>query len=110
MNQHIPATAATTRRDTGLHRAAPRRIEASRLPLPPNPFTVPVYAGNLGPGTWVVEVAAGVVPVGVARNAVAVLAGFLPPHTYVTPVGPAPADIEDSPGWGPPTVAVRTVA
>ena len=48
----------------------------------------PVYAGDVGPGTWVVEVPGRAVPVTVPRGAVAVLAGFVSPHAYVVPVYP----------------------
>ena len=72
------ATAHTTRRNIG--------CEPSSLLVPLDPTKAPVYAGDLGPGTWVVEVPAGVVPVTVPPDAVAVLAGLLAPHTSVTPV------------------------
>jgi hypothetical protein len=99
MNQPTRIATSTTR--TGRNRTAQRHIEPSSLPVQLEPFTVPVYAGNLGPGTWVVDAAAGVVQVAVSPGAIAVLAGFLPPHTYVTPARSVPADV---------TVAVRTVA
>jgi hypothetical protein len=83
------ATAHTTRRDIG--------CEPSSLLVPLDPTKAPVYAGDLGPGTWVVEVPAGVVPVTVPLNAIAVLAGFLPPHAYVTPVRTARPSVEDPP-------------
>jgi len=86
MNEPSRVTASTNRRDTSRHLAARRDSEPSRLLVPVDPFKVPVYAGDLGPETWVVEVPAGVVPVRVPLNAIAVLAGFLPPHAYVTPV------------------------
>jgi hypothetical protein len=87
MDEPTHVTVITTRRDTGRHLAAQRHSEPSRPPVPVDPAKAPVYAGDVGPGTWVVEVSAGVVPVTVPLNAIAVLAGFLPPHAYVTPVG-----------------------
>lgn len=63
---------------------AHRALSASPLPLDPN--ARPVYAGDVGPGTWVVELAGRAVPVTVPVGAVAVLAGCLSPHAYVTPV------------------------
>jgi len=63
---------------------AHRALSASPLPL--DPTTRPVYAGDVGPGTWVVELAGRAVPVTVPVGAVAVLAGCLSPHAHVTPV------------------------
>lgn len=63
---------------------ARRALSSSLLPLDPN--TRPVYAGDVGPGTWVVELPGRAVPVTVPVGAVAVLAGCLSPHAYVTPV------------------------
>jgi hypothetical protein len=53
-----------------------------------DPRKRPVYAGDVGPGTWVVELTGRAVPVTVPSGAVAVLAGFLSPHAYVVPVYP----------------------
>jgi len=55
-------------------------------PLLLDPTSRPVYAGDVGPGTWVVELPGRVVPVTVPPGAVAVPAGFLSPHAYVAPV------------------------
>ena len=63
---------------------AHRALSASPLPLDLN--ARPVYAGDVGPGTWVVELADRAVPVTAPVGAVAVLAGCLSPHAYVTPV------------------------
>jgi len=63
---------------------AQRALSLSPLPLDPN--ARPVYAGDVGPGTWVVELPGRAVPVTVPVGAVAVLAGCLSPHAYVTPV------------------------
>lgn len=63
---------------------AHRALPSSLLPVDPN--TRPVYAGDVGPGTWVVELPGRAVPVTVPVDAVAVLAGCLAPHAYVTPV------------------------
>ena len=63
---------------------AHRALSASPLPLDLN--ARPVYAGDVGPGTWVVELADRAVPATVPVGAVAVLAGCLSPHAYVTPV------------------------
>lgn len=99
MKEPTHITVSTTRRDTGRFRAAQPHNEPSWLPVPVDPTKVPVYAGNLGPGTWVVEVPAGLVPVTLPLNAIAVLAGFLPPHAYVTPVRTARPVVEDLPVW-----------
>ena len=67
------------------------------LPPPPqllDPRKRPVFAGDVGPGTWVielpgfVELPARAMPVTVPPGAVAVLAGFVSPHAYVVPVDP----------------------
>lgn len=63
---------------------AHRALSSSPLPLDPN--ARPVYAGDVGPGTWVVELAGRAVPLTVPVGAIAVLAGCLSPHAYVTPV------------------------
>jgi hypothetical protein len=63
---------------------AHRALSPSPLLLDPN--ARPVYAGDVGPGTWVVELAGRAVPVTAPVGAVAVLAGCLSPHAYVTPV------------------------
>ena len=63
---------------------AHRALSPSPLPLDPN--ARPVYAGDVGPGTWVVELPGRAVPVTVPVGALAVLAGCLAPHAYVTPV------------------------
>lgn len=68
------------------------RTKAHRA-LSPSPMLLdlrkrPVYAGDVGPGTWVVELAGRAVPVTVPPGAVPVLAGFLSPHAYVVPVYP----------------------
>ena len=63
--------------------SARRALSSSPLPLDPN--TRPVYAGDVGPGTWVVELPGRSVPVTAPVGAVAVLAGCLSPHAYVTP-------------------------
>lgn len=79
---------------------AHRALSASPLPL--DPTIRPVYAGDVGPGTWVVELAGRTLPVMVPVGAVAVLAACLSPHAYVTPVrsvGPvAPQRCGPSPG------------
>jgi hypothetical protein len=62
---------------------------------PVEPTGAPVFAGDLGPSTWVVEVPAATAPVALPRSAVAVLAGFLPPHTRVIPVRTAASAIKD---------------
>lgn len=64
------------------------RQALSPSPLLLDPRKRPVYAGDVGPGTWVVEVPGRAVPVTVPRGAVAVLAGFVSPHAYVVPVYP----------------------
>ena len=107
MNLSARIAISTTR--TGRNRLAHRHIEPSSLPVPLAKSMVPVYAGNVGPGTWVVEVAAGVTPVAVPPGAIAVLAGFLPPHTYVTPVRSRDASAEFLQGV-PPTPIVATQA
>ena len=58
----------------------------SESPLPRDLNARPVYAGDVGPGTWVVELSGRSVPVTAPVGAVAVLAGCLSPHAYVTPV------------------------
>jgi hypothetical protein len=65
-----------------------RHRQIATPPLLFDPSKRPVYAGDVGPGTWVVEVPARVVPVTVPLGAVAVLAGGLSPHAFVTPVHP----------------------
>ena len=74
----------------GSRKGRPGRMPAHRAlspsPLPLDPNTRPVYAGDVGPGTWVVELAGRAVPVTVPVGAIAVLAGCLSPHAYVTPV------------------------
>jgi hypothetical protein len=64
----------------------PARRALSPSPLPLDPNARPVYAGDVGPGTWVVELPGRAMPVTVPAGAVAVLAGCLAPHAYVTPV------------------------
>jgi len=61
---------------------AHRALSPSSLLLDPN--KQPVYAGDVGPETWVVELPGRAVPV--TLPLVAVLAGFLSPHAYVLPV------------------------
>ena len=61
------------------------------LPVLVYPTSRPVYAGDVGPGTWVVELPGRVVPVTVPLGAVAVLAGCLSPYAYVVPVRPGGA-------------------
>ena len=63
-----------------------RALSPSQLLL--NPNEQPIYAGDVGPGTWVVELPGRAVPGTVPLDGVGVLAGFLPPHAYVVPVDP----------------------
>ena len=60
--------------------------ESSSLPTLVKPVNHAVYAGDLGPGTWVVEVSSCAVGEMDPHAAVAVLAGSLSPHAYVMPV------------------------
>jgi hypothetical protein len=103
-------TAGTTRRNICGHLAAQRHREPSSPAVPPDPIKLPVFAGDLGPGTWVVEVSAGVIPVPVPVDGIAILAGLLPPHTYVTPVRIVRPAVDDSPVWGAQPFPVRPVA
>jgi hypothetical protein len=64
----------------------PAHVPLAASPLPLDANARPVYAGDVGPGTWVVELPGRTVPVTVPVGAVAVLAGCLSPHAYVTPV------------------------
>ena len=90
-----PSPIRASRSDADGRRTSVRRRMTPSQREPVEPTGGPVFAGDLGPSTWVVEVPAATAPVALPRGAIAVLAGFLPPHTRVIPVRTKPSGIRD---------------
>lgn len=62
--------------------------EGSASPTLLNPYAGPVRAGDIGPGTWVVELSDRALPLTVPNGAIPMLAGCVSPYAYVAPIRP----------------------